>query len=41
MNNDFVSVKTFSVEQKYRNWKPWLTEGIKKSITYKSKFYIK
>ena len=34
MYNDCFPVKTFSVEQKYRNRKPWLTEGMKNSIKY-------
>ena len=34
MYNDCFPVKTFSVEQKYRNRKTWLTEGMKNSIKY-------
>ena len=41
MDNDCFPVKTFSVERKYQNRKPWLTDGMKNSIKYKSKLYIK
>ena len=41
MYNDCFPVKTFPAEQKYWNRKSWLTEGIKNSIKYKRKLYIK
>ena len=40
MYNDCFPVK-IKVEQKYRNRKPWLTEGMKNYIKYKSKLYIR
>ena len=41
MYNVCFPVKTLSVEQKYQNGKPWLTEGMKNYIKYKNKLYIK
>ena len=41
MCSNCFPVKTFSVEQKYRNRKLWLTDGMKNSIKYKRRLYIK
>ena len=38
---DCFPVKVFSVEQKYRHRKAWLTEGMKFSIKYKIKLHLK